>query len=63
MEKAIEKQTRQAKQLADKKRHDEEKHAREQNALTAKEAIRNQASMIIRSQQVIDGFRVMDATS
>lgn len=63
IEKQIEKQMRQQKQLADKQRRDEQKRAREQQRADRKEAIRQQASSIISGQPFIEGFRIMDATA
>lgn len=63
LEKQIEKQMRQAKQLADKQHRDEQKRARDQERIMRKEAIRNQAASIVNGQPLIEGFRIMDATA
>lgn len=44
LEKQIEKQMRQTKQLADKQRRDEQMRAKDQERIIHKEAIRNQAA-------------------
>lgn len=63
LEKQIEKQMRQTKQLADKQRRDEQKRARDQERIMRKEAIRGQATSIVNGQPFIEGFRIMDATA
>lgn len=63
LEKQIEKQMKQEKQLADKQRHEADKRAREQKRMEHKAAVRYQASSIVNGQPLIEGFRIMDKTS
>lgn len=63
LEKQLEKQGRQAKQLADRQRRDNQKQAREAERTAHKEAIRVQAASIVNGQPLVDNFRVMDPTS
>lgn len=63
LEKQIEKQMKQDKQIADKQRREEQKRMREQQRLARKEAIRQQAASIVNGQALIEGFRIMDATA
>lgn len=62
-EKQIEKQMKQAKQLADKQRREADKRAREQKRMEHKAAVRDQASSIVNGQPLIEGFRIMDKTA
>lgn len=62
-EKQIEKQIKQAKQLADKQRREADKRAREQKRMEHKAAVRDQASSIVNGQPLIEGFRIMDKTA
>lgn len=62
-EKQIVKQMKQAKQLADKQRHEADKRAREQKRMEHKAAVRDQASSIVNGQPLIEGFRIMDKTA
>ena len=63
LEKQFEKQMKQAKQLADKQKREEQKTLREQKRIAAKEATRQRASSIVNGQPMIEGFRIMDATA
>lgn len=63
LEKQIEKQIKQEKQLADRRRRDEQKRDREAKQDAHKEAIRQQAASIVNGQPLIEGLRIMDATS
>lgn len=62
-EKQIEKQMKQAKQLADKQRREADKRVREQKRLEHKTAVRDQASSVVNGQPLIEGFRIMDKTA
>ena len=62
-EKQIEKQIKQAKQLADKQRREADKRAREQKRMEQKAAVRDQVSSIVNGQPLIEGFRIMDKTA
>lgn len=62
-EKQIEKQMKQAKQLADKQRREADKRARDQKRVEHKAAVRGQASSIVNGQPLIEGFRIMDKTA
>ncbi|MDL2288987.1 hypothetical protein LJC32_06420 [Oscillospiraceae bacterium OttesenSCG-928-F05] len=63
LEKEIEKQTKQAKQLADRQRKDEQKKAREAVRASQKEATRTRAASIVNGQPIVEGFRIMDSTA
>ena len=63
LEKQLEKQMKQAKQLADKQKREDQRHLREQKRNAAKEAVRQRASSIVNGQPLIEGFRIMDATA
>lgn len=63
IEKQLEKQMKQAKQLADKQKREDQRNLREQKRITAKEAVRQRASSIVNGQPLIEGFRIMDATA
>lgn len=63
LEKQIEKQMRQEKQLADRKRREDQKQARENVREARKIATRDRASSIVNGQPLIEGFRIMDATA
>ena len=54
---------KQAKQLADKQRKEEQKHAREQARMERKAIVRDRASSIVNGQPIIEGVRVMDKTA
>ena len=60
IEKAIEKQMKQDKQLAAKRKREEDKRARE---AARKVAIREQAMTIVNGQPIISGLRIMDDAS
>ena len=63
LEKQLEKQMKQAKQLADKQKREEQRNLREQKCIAEKEAVRQRASSIVNGQPLIEGFRIMDLTS
>lgn len=63
IEKAIEKQMKQEKQLAAKRKREEDKRAREAREAARKVAIREQAMTIVTSQPIISGLRIMDDAS
>lgn len=63
LEKQLEKQAKQNKQLADRQHRDEQKRAREQDRLARKEAIRQQAASIVNGRPFVAGLRIMDETS
>lgn len=63
LEKQLEKQMRQAKQLADRQRRDNQKQEREEKRAANKEATRQQAASIVNGQPLIEGFRIMDKTA
>lgn len=63
LEKQLEKQMRQEKLLADRKRRDDQQAQRKREAQARKDENRERAATIISSQKVIDGFRIMDTTS
>lgn len=62
-EKAIEKQMKQEKQLAAKRKREEDKRAREEREAARKVAIREQAMTIVNGQPIIGGMRIMDYAS
>lgn len=63
LEKAIEKQMKQEKQLAVKRKREEDKRAREAREAARKVAIREQAMTIVNGQPIISGLRIMDDAS
>lgn len=63
LQKQLEKQIKQEKLLADRKRRDDEKRAREEKQQVYKEALRLRASSIVSGQPLIEGFRMMDSTA
>ena len=63
LEKQLEKQIKQAKQLADKQKREDQRQLREQKRIAEKEAVRQRASSIVNGQPLIEGFRTMDATA
>lgn len=63
IEKAIEKQMKQDKQLAAKRKREEDKRAREEAAQARKVAIREMAMTIVNGQPIIGGMRIMDDAS
>lgn len=63
IEKAIEKQMKQDKQLAAKRKREEDKRAREAREAARKVAIREQAMTIVNGQPIISGLRIMDDAS
>ena len=63
IEKAIEKQMKQDKQLAAKRKREEDKRARESREAARKVAIREQAMTIVNGQPIINGLRIMDDAS
>ena len=63
LERQIESQMKQAKQLADKQRREEEKRARERKQMEYKAAVRDRAASIVNGQPLIEGFRIMDKTA
>ena len=62
-EKAIEKQMRQEKQLAAKRKREEDKRAREEAAEARKVALREKAMTIVSGQQLVGGMRIMDESA
>lgn len=56
LERQIESQMKQAKQLADKQRREEEKQARERKQMEYKAAVRNRAASIVNGQSFDRGF-------
>ena len=63
LEKAIEKQMKQTKQLDAKRKREEEKRAREEAAEARKTAIREKAMTIVNGQPLIGGMRFMDQSA
>ena len=63
LEKAIEKQMKQDKQLAAKRKREEDKRAREERESARKTAIREQAMTIVNGQPIIGGLHIMDEAS
>ena len=63
IEKAIEKQMKQDKQLAAKRKREEDKRVRESREAARKVAIREQAMTIVNGQPIINGLRIMDDAS
>lgn len=63
LERQIESQMKQAKQLADKQRREGEKRAREQRQMEYKAAVRDRAASIVNGQPLVEGFRIMDKTA
>lgn len=63
LERQIESQMKQAKQLADKQRREEEKQARERKQMEYKAAVRNRAASIVNGQPLIEDFHIMDKTA
>jgi len=63
LEKQIEKQMKQEKQLADRKRREADKRACEEKQQADKEARRLRASSIVNGQPLVEGFRIMDSTA
>ena len=59
-EKAIEKQMKQEKQLAAKRKREEDKRARDEAAEARKVALRERATMIVSGQPMVSGMRIMD---
>lgn len=63
LEKQLEKQMKQAKQLADRQKREEQKRLREEKRMAEKEATRQRASSIVNGQPLVSGFRIMDETA
>lgn len=63
LEKAIEKQMKQTKQLDAKRKREEDKKAREEAAEARKTAIREKAMTIVNGQPLIGGMRFMDESA
>ena len=63
IEKQLEKQMKQAKQLADKQKREDQRYLREQKRIAEKESIRQRASSIVNGRPLIEGFRIMDVTA
>lgn len=63
LEKAIEKQMKQTKQLDAKRKREEDKRAREEAAEARKTAIREKAMTIVNGQPLIGGMRFMDESA
>lgn len=62
-EKAIEKQMKQEKQLAAKKKREDDKRAREEAAEARKVALRERATIIVSGQPTVGGMRIMDESA
>lgn len=62
-EKQMEKDRRQAKQLADKQRREAEKRERERKRMEQKVMLQNQAASIVNGQPLVEDFRIMDKTA
>lgn len=60
LEKAIEKQMKQTKQLDAKRKREEDKRAREEAAEARKVALRERATIIVNGQPMVGGMRIMD---
>ena len=60
LEKAIEKQMKQAKQLDAKRKREEDKRAREEATEARKVALRERATIIVNGQPMVGGMRIMD---
>lgn len=63
LEKAIEKQMKQTKQLDAKRKREEDRRAREEAAEARKTAIREKAMTIVNGQPLIGGMRFMDESA
>ncbi|MDD6143012.1 MAG: hypothetical protein PUD16_05915 [bacterium] len=63
LERQIEKQMQQAKQLAERQRRDEQKRAREEQQAQREAAIRERAASVVSGQPLVAGFRIMDTTA
>ena len=63
IEKALEKQMKQTKQLEEKRKREEQKRAREESTAARKQMMRERAASIVNGQAVICGFRIMDITA
>lgn len=63
LEKQLEKQMRQQKQLDDRKRRDEQKRIRDEARSAKEEAVRQRAATIVGGSELISGMRIMDKTS
>lgn len=59
-EKAIEKQMKQDKQLAAKRKREEDKRARDEASEARKVALRERATIIVSGQPIVGGMRIMD---
>lgn len=60
LEKQLEKQMKQAKQIADKQQRENKKREREETHMAQKAAIRDRALAIVNGQPIIGGMRIMD---
>lgn len=60
LEKTIEKQMKQAKQLEDKRKRENQKRAREEAAEAQRVAVREKAMTIVNGQPIVGGMRIMD---
>lgn len=63
LEKAIEKQMKQAKKLEDQRKSELKKRAREEATEARKIALREKAMTIVNGQPIIGGMRIMDAAA
>jgi len=63
LEKQLEKQMRQQKQLEDRKRRDEQKRIRDEARSAKEEAVRQRATTIVSGRELVAGMRIMDKTS
>lgn len=63
LEKQLEKQMQQAKQLAEKQHREEQKRVREQQRADRATATRERASSVVNGQPLVAGFRIMDETA
>lgn len=63
LERQLEAQMKQEKQLANKQKREEERRAREQKKMDREAMIRERAASIVNGQPLIEGFRIMDKTA
>lgn len=63
LERQLEAQMKQEKQLANKQKREGERRAREQKKMEREAMIRERAASIVNGQPLIEGFRIMDKTT
>ena len=63
LERQLEAQMKQEKQLANKQKREGERRAREQRKMEREAMIRERAASIVNGQPLIEGFRIMDKTT